>query len=109
MNNEVEIFSLQLAHEKVEFNAGGFFPINYTLIFSVSSPSLRLRRRLRFSCADHRRRDHQLGDIDPVFDQRQGRELEHDYYDRPYNHDLLNIVLPALLNVFETQNVIDHR
>jgi hypothetical protein len=34
--DEIEMFSLQIANEKVEFSAAGFFPINYTLIFSVS-------------------------------------------------------------------------
>jgi hypothetical protein len=36
MIDEIEMFSLQVANEKVEFSAAGFFPINYTLIFSVS-------------------------------------------------------------------------
>lgn len=29
------MFSLQIANEQVEFSAAGFFPINYTLVFSV--------------------------------------------------------------------------
>jgi hypothetical protein len=33
--DQIEMFSLQIANEKVEFSAAGFFPINYTLIFSV--------------------------------------------------------------------------
>ncbi|RZB39054.1 7tm 7 domain containing protein, partial [Asbolus verrucosus] len=32
--DEIEMFSLQIANEKVDFNAAGFFPINYTLVFS---------------------------------------------------------------------------
>ncbi|KAJ3637021.1 hypothetical protein MTP99_000510 [Tenebrio molitor] len=35
MIDEIEMFSLQIANEKVEFSAAGFFPINYTLIFSI--------------------------------------------------------------------------
>ncbi|NP_001138954.1 gustatory receptor candidate 3 [Tribolium castaneum] len=35
--DEIEMFSLQIANEQVEFNAAGFFPINYTLVFSVRS------------------------------------------------------------------------
>jgi hypothetical protein len=34
--DEIEMFSLQIANENVEFSAAGFFPINYTLVFSVS-------------------------------------------------------------------------
>ncbi|KAJ3647886.1 hypothetical protein Zmor_019735 [Zophobas morio] len=33
--DEIEMFSLQIANEQVEFNAAGFFPINYTLVFSI--------------------------------------------------------------------------
>ncbi|RZC38195.1 7tm 7 domain containing protein, partial [Asbolus verrucosus] len=29
----IEMFSLQIANERVEFNAAGFFPVNYTLVF----------------------------------------------------------------------------
>jgi hypothetical protein len=36
IRDEIEMFSLQIANEQVEFNAAGFFPINYTLVFSVS-------------------------------------------------------------------------
>ncbi|KAH0821549.1 hypothetical protein GEV33_001242 [Tenebrio molitor] len=44
--DEIEMFSLQIANEQVEFNAAGFFPINYTLVFSVSeSPLLDLTKR----------------------------------------------------------------
>ncbi|RZB39733.1 7tm 7 domain containing protein [Asbolus verrucosus] len=32
---EIEMFSLQICNEKVEFTAAGFFPINYTLVFSM--------------------------------------------------------------------------
>lgn len=35
--DEIEMFSLQIANEQVEFNAAGFFPVNFTLLFSVSS------------------------------------------------------------------------
>jgi hypothetical protein len=35
--DEIEMFSLQIANEGVEFSAAGFFPINYTLVFSVST------------------------------------------------------------------------
>jgi hypothetical protein len=31
----IEMFSLQIANNRVEFSAAGFFPINYTLVFSV--------------------------------------------------------------------------
>jgi hypothetical protein len=34
--DEIEMFSLQIANENVQFSAAGFFPINYTLVFSVS-------------------------------------------------------------------------
>lgn len=34
--DEIEMFSLQIANEQVEFNAAGFFPVNFTLLFSVS-------------------------------------------------------------------------
>ncbi|XP_044265359.1 putative gustatory receptor 28a [Tribolium madens] len=33
--DEIEMFSLQIANAQVEFSAAGFFPINYTLVFSV--------------------------------------------------------------------------
>ncbi|XP_068896152.1 gustatory receptor for bitter taste 66a-like [Tenebrio molitor] len=33
--DEIEMFSLQIANHNVEFNAAGFFPINYALIFSI--------------------------------------------------------------------------
>lgn len=33
--DEIEMFSLQMANEEVEFSAAGFFPVNYTLVFSV--------------------------------------------------------------------------
>ncbi|XP_068895044.1 putative gustatory receptor 28b [Tenebrio molitor] len=33
--DEMEMFSLQIANEEVEFNAAGFFPINFTLLFSI--------------------------------------------------------------------------
>ncbi|KAJ3637022.1 hypothetical protein MTP99_000510 [Tenebrio molitor] len=32
---EIEMFSLQMANQQVEFSAAGFFPINYTLVFSI--------------------------------------------------------------------------
>ncbi|RZB39709.1 gustatory receptor Gr64 [Asbolus verrucosus] len=35
MIDEIEMFSLQIANERVEFNAAGFFPVNYTLVFSI--------------------------------------------------------------------------
>ncbi|KAJ3647481.1 hypothetical protein Zmor_019358 [Zophobas morio] len=35
IRDEIEMFSLQIANEEVEFNAAGFFSINYTLIFSI--------------------------------------------------------------------------
>jgi hypothetical protein len=35
MVDEIKMFSLQIANNQVEFSAAGFFPINYTLIFSV--------------------------------------------------------------------------
>ncbi|XP_044265397.1 putative gustatory receptor 28b [Tribolium madens] len=35
IRDEIEMFSLQIANEQVEFNAAGFFPINYTLVFSI--------------------------------------------------------------------------
>lgn len=35
MIDEIEMFSLQIANEEVEFSAAGFFPVNYTLVFSV--------------------------------------------------------------------------
>lgn len=31
----VQMFSLQLINNKVQFSAGGFFPVNYSLVFSV--------------------------------------------------------------------------
>ncbi|KAJ3647883.1 hypothetical protein Zmor_019733 [Zophobas morio] len=33
--DEIEMFSLQMANEEVEFSAAGFFPVNYTLVFSI--------------------------------------------------------------------------
>lgn len=36
MRDEIEMFSLQMANENIEFNAAGFFPIDYSLLFSVS-------------------------------------------------------------------------
>nr|XP_015837601.1 PREDICTED: putative gustatory receptor 28b [Tribolium castaneum] len=36
---EIHAFMLQLQHEYVNFEAGGFFPVNYTLLFSVFSAS----------------------------------------------------------------------
>ncbi|KAJ3637018.1 hypothetical protein MTP99_000509 [Tenebrio molitor] len=35
MVDEIKMFSLQIANNRVEFSAAGFFPINYTLIFSI--------------------------------------------------------------------------
>ncbi|RZC37788.1 gustatory receptor 28b [Asbolus verrucosus] len=35
IRDEIEMFSLQIANAQVEFNAAGFFPINYTLVFSI--------------------------------------------------------------------------
>ncbi|RZC42879.1 7tm 7 domain containing protein [Asbolus verrucosus] len=35
--DEIEMFSLQIANEKVEFNAAGFFPINYTLVLQFQT------------------------------------------------------------------------
>ncbi|XP_008195702.2 putative gustatory receptor 28b [Tribolium castaneum] len=35
IRDEIEMFSLQIANEQVEFNAAGFFAINYTLVFSI--------------------------------------------------------------------------
>ncbi|RZC39711.1 7tm 7 domain containing protein [Asbolus verrucosus] len=32
---EIKMFSLQIANERAEFSAAGFFPINYTLVFSI--------------------------------------------------------------------------
>lgn len=37
IKDEIEMFSLQIANEQVEFNAAGFFPINYSLLFSIFS------------------------------------------------------------------------
>ncbi|NP_001138956.1 gustatory receptor Gr63 [Tribolium castaneum] len=34
--DKIEMFSLQILNERAEFNAAGFFPIDYTLVFSVS-------------------------------------------------------------------------
>lgn len=36
IKNEIELFSLQIANERVEFNAGGFFPVNLNFLFTVS-------------------------------------------------------------------------
>lgn len=36
VKDQIEMFSLQIAHKRVEFSAGGLFPIDYTLLFSVS-------------------------------------------------------------------------
>ncbi|RZB38944.1 7tm 7 domain containing protein, partial [Asbolus verrucosus] len=36
VRDRIEMFSLQMANEQVEFNAAGFFPINYTLVFSIT-------------------------------------------------------------------------
>lgn len=33
----IEMFALQIANERAEFTAAGFFPINYTLLFSVGN------------------------------------------------------------------------
>lgn len=35
VRDEMEMFSLQLANENVEFSAAGFFTIDYTLIFTI--------------------------------------------------------------------------
>nr|AWT23295.1 GR2 [Hycleus cichorii] len=35
IRDEIEMFSLQIINEQVEFNAAGFFPIDYTLVFSI--------------------------------------------------------------------------
>jgi hypothetical protein len=56
--DEIEMFSLQMANEKVEFSAAEFFPINNTLIFSVRR-SLYFRFESVFSfVADHWRCNH---------------------------------------------------
>ncbi|KAJ3637025.1 hypothetical protein MTP99_000513 [Tenebrio molitor] len=35
MIDAIEMFSLQITNSRVEFTAAGFFPINYTLVFSI--------------------------------------------------------------------------
>ncbi|XP_021942396.1 uncharacterized protein LOC110841299 [Zootermopsis nevadensis] len=35
VKKELELFSLQLVHRKVEFTACGFFPINFSLLYSI--------------------------------------------------------------------------
>ncbi|XP_044746570.1 putative gustatory receptor 2a [Coccinella septempunctata] len=35
MRDEIEMFSLQIANENIEFSSGGFFPIDYSLLFSI--------------------------------------------------------------------------
>lgn len=42
VRDEMEMFSLQLANENVEFNAAGFFTIDYTLIFTVNLINFRI-------------------------------------------------------------------
>jgi hypothetical protein len=58
------MFSLQMANQKVEVSAAGFFPINYTLVFSVSeqSPKTPYCKRV----VDHRRSDHVHNYIDTI-------------------------------------------
>lgn len=36
VKDQIEMFSLQIANENLHFTAAGFFPVDYTLIFSVS-------------------------------------------------------------------------
>lgn len=40
MKDQIEMFSLQIAHKRVKFSAAGLFPIDYTLLFSVGTNSL---------------------------------------------------------------------
>lgn len=40
LREEIEIFSLQIANQNAEFSAAGFFPIDYTLLFSVSTKNI---------------------------------------------------------------------
>ncbi|KAJ3637026.1 hypothetical protein MTP99_000514 [Tenebrio molitor] len=35
MIDAIEMFSLQITNSRVEFSTAGFFPINYTLVFSI--------------------------------------------------------------------------
>lgn len=36
LKDQIEMFSFQIAHHPIQFNAAGYFPINYSLLFSVS-------------------------------------------------------------------------
>lgn len=38
--DEIEMFSLQVSNNNIHFSAAGFFPIDYTLLFSVSATNL---------------------------------------------------------------------
>ena len=40
VKDQIEMFSLQIVNEKLEYSAAGFFPVNYSLVFSVSSNGL---------------------------------------------------------------------
>lgn len=35
LKREIENFSMQLLHNKVQVTAGGFFPIDFTLLYTV--------------------------------------------------------------------------
>jgi hypothetical protein len=61
------MFSLQMVNQKVEFSAAGFFPINYTLVFSVSEqkPTTSYCKRV----VDHWRSDHVHNYIDTIGNQ----------------------------------------
>jgi hypothetical protein len=58
------MFSLQMANQKVEFSAAGFFPINYTLVFSVSEQSSTSPYCKRI--VDHWRSDHVHNHINTI-------------------------------------------
>jgi hypothetical protein len=54
---EIQMFSLQIANERVEFSAAKFFPIDHSLIFSVSIARSKIGVK-RGGVADCRRCDH---------------------------------------------------
>ncbi|KAJ9599792.1 hypothetical protein L9F63_026359, partial [Diploptera punctata] len=35
IREELELFSLQISHQKIRFTACGFFPLDFTLLYSI--------------------------------------------------------------------------
>lgn len=68
VKDQIEMFSLQIANENLQFSAAGFFPIDYTLVFSVrTNDEINTIYITNFHFLDYWRNNHLSDNIDTVF------------------------------------------